>query len=60
MAHVRNTADICLEIQYLAGEAVSLAERAQSVWVKLGKIEELINEIIDTEEREITSRKAGE
>lgn len=53
MTHIRNVADICEEIRQLAVESVSLAERKKSVWVKLGKIEELIAEIIDTEEKEI-------
>ena len=57
MAHIRNTADICEEIQKLAREAVSLAERNKSVWVKLGKIEELIAEIIEMEEKEIIKGK---
>lgn len=57
MTHTRNTADICEEIRQLAREAVSLAERNKSVWVKLGKIEELIAEIIDKEEKEIVNGK---
>jgi len=57
VAHIRNTADICEEIQKLAREAVSLAERNKSVWVKLGKIEELIAEIIEMEEKEIIKGK---
>ena len=47
--HIRNIADICEEIRKVAIEAVSLAESGESVLEKLGRIEDLIAEAVDTE-----------